>query len=635
MKLGGTIFCLLLLNMLFALPFRCCAKQEAPKRAPKRVALLVGNSKYPDAPLDNPPNDVKALASVLEKFDFTVVEQFDRTKAQFEKDIDQITDGLDEQDVIFCFYAGHGQSFQNANYLIPVDANVTEAKHLKERCVSLNFLVESLEDSEAGLKVMILDKCRDEFKTLKTDKGYSKVEVPDQGMIAYSTAPGEFASDGDGDISPFISRIVEQIQTPRSEGLTLVKLFQLTGQSLGKETGQRPYLEFDLSLEPFWLTKPSEEFANRLFPTATYDAAKEIVQFLATEGVTEFSLAKFKDVNTSVAAGLQTELNLSFIQVILERQAKSLPPIKLTTKSDVKINGKIAIVEDKDKSGTMVLLRVTLEVAERSKTILTHHYELHRSRDLIAAAGFPLNDKSVKETHEDIHNVLVLDSEPIEKEASESGVPDRPIKKFQRRRYFVEDGTRVYSKRDNNVSVEIVAKHLNAKGDPVLKTIEKSDSNFPLVKIAEDELYEVVIHNASNHEVAISLKIDGIDQFTFSEDRDPETGRPKFTRWIVPAKSSFSIPGWHVTSDPSRTDNIRRFLVTNYGEGVSKFVQIPDKSEIGTILVSVSRARKTREGLKSGANAETTLGPPMELKQKVVQRFIDPPNDFIAIRYRK
>jgi uncharacterized caspase-like protein len=44
--------------------------------AERRVALLLGNSAYPDAPLDNPRNDVELLQKTLKAANFDTVEAY-------------------------------------------------------------------------------------------------------------------------------------------------------------------------------------------------------------------------------------------------------------------------------------------------------------------------------------------------------------------------------------------------------------------------------------------------------------------------------------------------------------------------------------------------------------------------------
>jgi len=58
------------------------------------------------------------------------------------------------------FYGGHGQGLENENYLIPIKANLDKPQHVKERCVSVSYLLSALRYLECSLKVVVVDACR-------------------------------------------------------------------------------------------------------------------------------------------------------------------------------------------------------------------------------------------------------------------------------------------------------------------------------------------------------------------------------------------------------------------------------------------------------------------------------------------
>lgn len=46
-------------------------------QAEQRVALVIGNGAYDDGPLQNPPNDARAMAQALRQCGFQVIEKID------------------------------------------------------------------------------------------------------------------------------------------------------------------------------------------------------------------------------------------------------------------------------------------------------------------------------------------------------------------------------------------------------------------------------------------------------------------------------------------------------------------------------------------------------------------------------
>ena len=61
----------------------------------------------------------------------------------------------------FFFYAGHGVQSGGENFLIPVEANIPSENALKSRAVSVQMVLDELNDARNSLNVVVLDACRD------------------------------------------------------------------------------------------------------------------------------------------------------------------------------------------------------------------------------------------------------------------------------------------------------------------------------------------------------------------------------------------------------------------------------------------------------------------------------------------
>ena len=74
-----------------------------------RIALVIGNTRYRDAPLKNPVNDAKAIANELQQTGFRVNLQLDAGRSQMSGAIQSFTDELTKtKGVGLFYYAGHG-----------------------------------------------------------------------------------------------------------------------------------------------------------------------------------------------------------------------------------------------------------------------------------------------------------------------------------------------------------------------------------------------------------------------------------------------------------------------------------------------------------------------------------------------
>lgn len=222
------------------------------------------------------------------------------------------------------------------------------------------------------------------------------------------------------------------------------------------------------------------------------------------------------------------------------------------------------------------------------------------------------------------------------------------------------NGTLVSADPDCQFAVEIRARPLEHGGRPAEARTPTLMDGLPFVRIDKGELYEVRAVNNSPHEVAVSVAIDGIDQFAFSDDRVrvtdkdgkpvlDEAGKPvtrRLSHFIVAASKGGApgevvIPGWHKTAGmpdlpgkpgSGKPGRFLSFLVTDYGSGAASKFPTQALGKVGTITVGF--ARSFPPGSR-GAGAETGFGPPVEVIQEVVKRDIDAPHAFVTVRYAR
>ena len=68
----------------------------AVAQADKRLALVIGNSAYPEAPLKNPVNDARAMAQALRGRGFEVILRENANKSQMESAVADFGEKLTE-----------------------------------------------------------------------------------------------------------------------------------------------------------------------------------------------------------------------------------------------------------------------------------------------------------------------------------------------------------------------------------------------------------------------------------------------------------------------------------------------------------------------------------------------------------
>jgi len=192
--------------------------------AETRVALVVGNSAYQNAPaLANPMNDARDMTAALKSVGFDVVEALDADRRKLDGAMRAFTDKLANADVALFFYAGHGLQVGAQNYLVPIDAKLERERDLEFETVKLEFVLRQMEiDREGKTTIVILDACRDNpltrnlarsmgTRSAGIGRGLAAASTGLGTFIAYSTQPGNVALDGKGRNSPFTSALVKHM----------------------------------------------------------------------------------------------------------------------------------------------------------------------------------------------------------------------------------------------------------------------------------------------------------------------------------------------------------------------------------------------------------------------------------------
>lgn len=198
----------------------------------KRVALVIGNDDYLSNPLQFAVKDSQGITDVLENAGFEVIHVKNATQEifldslyEFQRKIRQYGKATD---VLF-YYAGHASQVRGINYLNPVDTVINRESQLEIRSININRVFEVLNESIDGVKIAILDACRNNpfASSIRSAKsGLAQMNAPSGTIIAYSTAPGETAIDGSNNgLGIYTGSLVNSISEP---GIKIEEVFKET-----------------------------------------------------------------------------------------------------------------------------------------------------------------------------------------------------------------------------------------------------------------------------------------------------------------------------------------------------------------------------------------------------------------------
>jgi uncharacterized caspase-like protein len=208
----------------------------------QRVALVIGNSNYQNAPhLENPDDDAQSMAQFLNSAGFEVIAATDLTQNDMLKVVQDFSAKVASRGpntVAMVYYAGHGVQLAGENYLVPVDAKISAPSDLVNNSVRLVDVMATLEAIPSRLRIVLLDACRNNpFPDVNdAGRGLAIVDAPNGSIVGYSTAPGTEALDGSNGHSPYTSAFLKLAREPN---VPIEQLFKRVRLEVNNSTNGR------------------------------------------------------------------------------------------------------------------------------------------------------------------------------------------------------------------------------------------------------------------------------------------------------------------------------------------------------------------------------------------------------------
>ena len=132
------------------------------------------------------------------------------------------------------FYGGHGVQIDGENFLLPIDVEFNGVSDLTSEMTNVSTILAGLDDGIRA-NIVFLDACRDNpiaqkvvqstdasravrvLTGLASPSSLGKGATTGAGtLLAFSTAPGQIALDGDGANSPFSLGLPATLEHPAS-----------------------------------------------------------------------------------------------------------------------------------------------------------------------------------------------------------------------------------------------------------------------------------------------------------------------------------------------------------------------------------------------------------------------------------
>jgi hypothetical protein len=240
----------------------------------KRVALVIGNSAYAVAPLKNPVNDARDMAQSLSALGFEVLHKENLSQNGMKRAIREFGTKIRNGGVGLFYYAGHGVQVKGVNYLIPVDSKVESEEEIEYEAVDAGFVLAQMESAGNTTNIMILDACRNNpfarnFRS--ASRGLAQMDAPGGTLIAYATAPGSVASDGNARNGIYTQELLKFMRTPNLSIEEVFKRVRISVRDL-TQSRQRPWESSSLIGDFYFarmITPESINSSNTQLPPAS------------------------------------------------------------------------------------------------------------------------------------------------------------------------------------------------------------------------------------------------------------------------------------------------------------------------------------------------------------------------------
>jgi tetratricopeptide (TPR) repeat protein len=233
--------------------------------AQDRVALIIGNSNYQNAPpLLTTLNDAGDIAQSFERLGFGTTKLFDASYEDLRRAIRKFNDLTQNAEVAVIYFCGHGFELGGENWLLPVDADLRSDLDVASESIGLSSLMQSAGRASV-LGMVILDASRSNpfavrmqrtAQTRSVGRGLARVEPTQNVLVAFASKDGTTNEDRGGRNSPYTAALLRYLESP---GLDVNFMFRKVRDDVLSHTNRRqlPFVYGSLPNKPIYLKEAS------------------------------------------------------------------------------------------------------------------------------------------------------------------------------------------------------------------------------------------------------------------------------------------------------------------------------------------------------------------------------------------
>ena len=149
---------------------------------------------------------------------------------------------LRKSDVALFYFSGHGVQYMDRNWIFPIGIDIGRAQDVEFETINAQRILREMEGGiNKRVNIVIIDACRKTptfqgYRSASRGLAAPKVQ-PEGSIIAFSTAPGTIAYDGDRENSPYVMELKKHLLTP---GLKIEDVFKRVRVGVKNRTSRKP-----------------------------------------------------------------------------------------------------------------------------------------------------------------------------------------------------------------------------------------------------------------------------------------------------------------------------------------------------------------------------------------------------------
>ncbi|WP_284264619.1 caspase family protein [Bradyrhizobium iriomotense] len=227
---------------------------------PAKIALVIGNAKYPDNELvlNDAANDANDLAEELMHDGFVVDKAINLTGDAMRKALDRFYGRIAQGSVALIFFDGFGVQSNRQTYLLPVDAQIWTEPDVSREGFALEAILGEMHNRGAAIKIALIEASRRnpfERRFRRYSAGLAPVVTPANSLVLYSTGLGSVVTNSKNDHGLFVTELLREMSVP---GVSAEQALTNTKDGVVNATNkeQVPWLSSSLTSE-FSFTGPA------------------------------------------------------------------------------------------------------------------------------------------------------------------------------------------------------------------------------------------------------------------------------------------------------------------------------------------------------------------------------------------